>query len=289
MKKNLLYSFCLSLVTTFSSFASVADSTQSLLWKISSPEMSAPSYLFGTIHLICKDDYIWTEKMNKSLTQAKEVCMEMDMDDPSILMEVASGMISAEGKMLSDYFSKEDYALVEQFYKDSLGINISMLATMKPIVLQTLITSNVTTCDSTVSYELKISDEAKRQNKEITGLETASEQIALLNKIPIDSIISDVIKYVKGDLEELEEYHAMIAAYRTQNLPALHELILKAKEEGDDMNAFLDERNIRWIDRMTDKMDQKSVFFAVGAGHLWGDNGLINLLRSHGYTVEPVK
>ena len=66
-------------------------------------------------------------------------------------------------------------------------------------------------------------------------------------------------------------------------------MIQKSKSAGNDLDAFLDERNKKWIDRMTDKMEQKSVFFAVGAGHLWGINGVINLLRKNGYTVVPVR
>lgn len=65
-------------------------------------------------------------------------------------------------------------------------------------------------------------------------------------------------------------------------------MILKSKEEGDNMDVFLDERNEKWIDRMTDRMEQKAIFFAVGAGHLWGPNGIIELLREDGYTVEPI-
>jgi uncharacterized protein YbaP (TraB family) len=55
------------------------------------------------------------------------------------------------------------------------------------------------------------------------------------------------------------------------------------------MDAFLDERNKKWIERMEERMEQKPVFFAVGAGHLLGENGLIQLLRNSGYTVVPMK
>ena len=81
----------------------------------------------------------------------------------------------------------------------------------------------------------------------------------------------------------------MIKAYKNQDIPELYNQILKAKEEGDNLDVFLDERNEKWIDRMAERMDQRSVFFAVGAGHLWGPKGLINLLREQGYTVTPVR
>ena len=251
--------------------------------------MQQPSYLFGTIHIICKENYVWTKAMKKSLESCNEVCMEMDMDDPSIMMQIASAMMETDGKKLQDYFSEAEYTLVEKYFRDTLGINITMFSTMKPVVLQTLLTTSVSTCDSSVSYEVKLSEAAKELNIEITGLESPAEQIRLLDQIPIDSIIKELLEVASGKANDQSDYNAMIDAYVQQDVPALHNLILKAKEEGDNLNAFLDERNEKWVDRMAERMDQKSVFFAVGAGHLWGEKGLICLLREQGYIIEPQK
>lgn len=278
-----------ALLCTTGILAQDSSNNKSLLWKISGKEMRRPSYLFGTIHIVCKSNYIWTKTMKKSFDEAQEVCMEMDMDDPSILMQVATAMVEQNGKKLEDYFTPEEYSLVEKYFRDSMDINIAMFATMKPIVLQTLLTSSAPTCDSVISYEMKLSESAKEQNKEITGLETPLEQIKLLDQIPVDSIIQELVRVAKGHSEEMSEYYDMISAYTRQDIEALHGLIMKSKEEGDNMDAFLDERNEKWIDRMTERMDQKSIFFAVGAGHLWGEKGLIRLLREQGYTVEPLR
>ena len=73
-----------------------------------------------------------------------------------------------------------------------------------------------------------------------------------------------------GHTEEFSDYIAKIEAYAHQNIPQLHNLILRSKEEGDNMDAFLDERNEKWIDRMADRMDQKSVFFCRGCRPFMG-------------------
>lgn len=289
MKKALLFLAALIGVVTTLHAQSANVNNKSLLWKISGHNMTKPSYLFGTIHLICKDDYIWTDKMKRSFEACNEVCMEMDMDDPALLMQIASAMMDDQGKKLEDYFTEDQYTIVERYFKDSLGISIAMFSAMKPVVLQTLLTTSASTCDSPVSYEVKISEKAKMLNKEITGLETGLEQVRLLDKIPADSIIKELLEVAQGKDTQESDYDAMIQAYKHQDIPRLYELILKAKEQGDNLDAFLDERNEKWIDRMTERMDQKSVFFAVGAGHLWGDKGLISLLREQGYTVVPVR
>lgn len=290
MKRSLLFIFILSLAIPVCSHAhSVTDSAKSLLWRISSKEMKKPSYLFGTMHLICPEDYIWTETMKKCLRASDEVCFEMDMDDPSLLMDIASGMVNYDGKALKEYFSDSDYHKVARYIADSLHMDIAQFRQMKPAALQTILSIRSVDCDAPVSYENNIMDEAKKLKKEIIGLEEAREQLSLLDNLPADSIIAGLISLIDSNAPEKATYKKLAVLYKKQDLPALYQLILQSKEQGDNMDAFLDERNQRWISRIVEKMDQCSVFFAVGAGHLWGENGLITLLRKEGYTVKPVR
>ena len=265
------------------------NDNKSLLWRISGKHMSNPSYLFGTMHIICATDYIWTDSMEKSLANADEVCFEMDMDDPSVMMAVATAMISANGKTIKDYLTDEQYKLLTKYVEDNLHMDMSVLNQMKPVALQMLFSEKVINCDNPVSYEERIMGIAKEEKKNIVGLEEAREQIALLEKMPVDSAIQEIIRSIQSKTETDTEYEKMVMLYKNQDIQGLYRLIKKSKEAGLDMGDFLDNRNKKWIDRIVDKMDQHSVFFAVGAGHLWGDKGLISLLRKEGYNVEPVK
>ncbi len=272
--------------------ASAKDTTEankSLLWRVSSTEMKKPSYLFGTIHLICTEDYLWTTAMENSLTASDAVCFEMDMDDPSLMMQVATGMIETNGKQLKDYFTEKEYQQLAQFLSDSLHMNISMFEQMKPAALEMLFATRIVDCASSESYESNILTKAQKAKKEIEGLEDVKEQIALLDSLPVDSISNDINSMFNDHQKQVQEYKEMVELYKQQNLPALFEMIQRSKELGDNMGAFLDIRNEKWIERMVDKMDQHGVFFAVGAGHLWGETGLIQLLRKAGYMVSPVK
>lgn len=263
---------------------------KSLLWKITGKGMQSPSYLFGTMHLLCREDYLWTPAMEKSLLHTEEVCFEMNMDDPTLQIQIAMGMLSQDGKMLQDYFSQEDYAVISRFIADSLAMDISMLQQMKPAALLTLFASRVVSCTDQVSYEALILEKARLQQQIISGLETAQEQIALLDNMPGDSVATELLTLAKDYQHEKAEYSRMLEAYKQQDIIALHELIMENRDNGGaDMNLFVDQRNIRWIERIEEKMEQRSVFFAVGAGHLWGSSGLIPLLQQCGYTVVPVK
>jgi hypothetical protein len=291
MKRYLIafLSALILLINTAKAQQATHTDNKSLLWRISGKHMSKPSYLFGTMHIICVTDYIWTNKMEKSLDSSDEVCFELDMDDPSVMMQVAAAMISTDGKTIKDYLTEEQYNELKKYVDDNMHMDMSVLNQMKPVALQMLFSEKVISCDTPVSYEERIMAIAKDEKKSVVGLEEAQEQIALFEKLPVDSAIQDIIRAVTSKPETDTEYEKMVLLYKKQDVPGLYHLIKRSKEAGLDMGTFLDNRNKRWIDRIVDKMDQRSVFFAVGAGHLWGEKGLITLLRKDGYTVEPIK
>jgi len=262
---------------------------QSLLWRISGKHLAKPSYLFGTIHLICVDDYLWTPKMKESLAKSDKICFEMNLNDPNVMVQAALGLMDTSGKTLKDYFTPEQYTILKNYLKDSAGLDISLFEQMKPIALQSIIGTTGLNCDNPISYEDSIMKTGLKDNKEITGLEEPAEQINVLESIPVDTVVKQLLDDIKNNNTNDSEYWKLISAYKRQDLPALYELISSSKELGDDMGVFLNDRNKKWIPRIAGKMQQSSIFFAVGAGHLWGKDGVINLLRKDGYKVEPMK
>ncbi len=268
--------------------ASNAQNSQSLLWRISGKGMSKPSFLFGTIHLICPSDYLWTDKMKQSLDASDKVCFEMDLDDNKVMMSASEGFIDNSGKKLKEYFTPVQYEILKKFVKDSIGMDIILFQSMKPVALESVISMKATKCIDPVSYEETIMKTAKANNKEVLGLEDPSEQISVLDNAPADTVVKEIMDEIANFGKNKQEYNDMVNAYKAQQLLTLYGMITGSKGLGDNMDLYLDDRNKRWIEMMTGKMKNCTVFFAVGAGHLPGDNGVINLLRKAGYTVEPV-
>ena len=214
----------------------------------------------------------------------------MDLDDPKLMNEVAMGLMDHSGKSLEDYFTPAQYILMRQYLKDSLGMDMALFAHLKPIALESIMLKNSTGCPDPISYEDTIMKVAQTKKKDILGLETASDQLAVLGSIPVDSVIAELMEGIySGNRKDDSEYRQLIDAYKRQDIQGLFSLISKSKDFGDGLEEFLDDRNKKWIPRMDDKMKNSSVFFAVGAGHLWGENGVIHLLEQAGYTIRPVR
>ncbi len=261
---------------------------QSLLWKVSSEKLQKPSYILGTIHMVCPEDYVWTPSMDQAFQESDKVCFELDLDDPGLPRDIALGMVDASGKNLSEYFDDTTYQQLSLRLKEKFGIQIEWFRNMKPVVLQNMLTSQVLDCDQPLSYENEILKLAMSQSKEVLGLETAEEQLLLFDNLHVDSVVAQILRISMGLEEEKKNYEKMVQLYKNQDLAGLHEIIAQAGESDLDLSGFLDFRNEKWIPRIQDHMDRGAVFFAVGAGHLWGEFGLIELLRKEGYRLEPV-
>ena len=273
----------------FTLFPKTTNAQNSLLWQITGKDLDRPSYLFGTIHLICPTDFLWTSAMKTSLDATDKLCLEMDMDDPNLMMTASAGLIDKTGKKLSSYFTATEYDKLKKFMKDSMDMDIQYLEMMKPIALQTLMsTRGATLCDKPISYEEQMMKTVKASKKEIIGLETVEEQLSVLETLPADSVIKEVMEMVNNKNSNRKEYAQMVNAYKKQDITTLHKMITDSPDLGESTATLLDNRNKLWIRKMPGLMRQSSVFFAVGAGHLSGHNGVIALLRAQGYTVNPI-
>lgn len=285
MKKAtlLLFLFC----RTFFSDAQ-PPSEKSLLWEISGKDLAAPSYLFGTIHLICPKDFILTDHLKKSLARTSQVALEMDMDDPGMMAAMSKSMFMTNGSTLKSLLNQNDFDRLNKFYKDSVGMDVSTFSRAKPFILMGPLFNKVLGCQPQ-SYEIELMELAGKQHSEIIGLESIEEQMAIFDTIPYTQQAKMLLAMIDSLPYAKAEFSDMISLYKTQDLPALYALTMKSEfgMDGQD-EVMLFKRNRNWIDRILNMVKQKPTFIAVGAAHLGGEQGVIALLRKRGYQVKAV-
>jgi uncharacterized protein YbaP (TraB family) len=140
-----------------------------LLWQVSGKGLTTPSYVYGTIHMICKEDFQFSNTLKEKFRDAKEVYLEIDMDDPGMMMKMAS-MSIMKGHSLKDLMNDADYAFLSSYVKDSLGMPMMLFNRLKPITLMSLLYTKVLPCSNSESYEQTMMTMAKQQKKDIKGL-----------------------------------------------------------------------------------------------------------------------
>lgn len=272
----------------------------SLLYRISGPGLEQPSYLFGTIHIIPDDDFFLTENTKKAFESAERVVFEINLEemmDFGAQLALMSKAMMDEGLTLRDLLDEADYALVKEHF-EKMGLPLFLFERFKPMFLTIFATTELEGGSpfgkqaGMISYEMVLMDMARRAGKRIDGLETAAYQMSLFDSIPYSEQAKMLVESIRrleadtaqhGGLEQLYRWYKEGDIERLQQAVAADEEGLGPYEE-----LLLVRRNENWIPVMERMMREGPTFFAVGAGHLGGPKGVVNLLRRAGYELTPL-
>jgi hypothetical protein len=263
---------------------SVSDNSndKSLLWEISGNGLSKSSFLYGTIHMICENDYFLAEKTKKAFNATESLFLEIDLSDPNELVFMQKAAMSTEP--LSKKLTAKQLSDLEIVLRKNTGMTIQQVDNYSMLTVLSLISMKSFGCENLKFYEMEFIGLAKESKKSIGGLETIEAQIQFLNKAYSDDEMIAMLQETNG-----EETEKMVQNYINENLPELYKEITTPKLMNENSKKWmLEVRNENWAVKMPDVMKDKSTFFAVGAAHLLGKEGLINLLRKAGYSVKPL-
>ena len=295
-KKLILFLGFIAQLFNLSAQTSIPKSTQehtvsnSLLWRISGKKITHPSYLFGTIHAICNEDFFFTPKMDNALQSCQKLILEIDLTSPSMIEEYQEHMMLPEGKELKNFFqSEEEYKTFVHDATKLLGMDIEPFTKLKPFLLLSMFAMKADTCDNQTSYEMTLVDKSKPLQMKVEGLETTTSQLEIFEKMSDADMRLMLLESVKNDVVSHKEQEAMIRLYKAQNIDSLYNTIISSPEFKGHEDAMLFDRNKKWVPILENSMHQNACFVAVGAGHLAGEKGVLELLRKKGYTVEAVR
>ncbi len=266
----------------------IVKNGNTLLWKIEK-EGQETSYLYGTIHMINEEFYHFSTHLKEHVIESDAIIMEVGgMPNPITtyqLMLLDSGTVHR-------YFTPDQLLMVLEFMDTQLGVTPQEFdqtyASMKPFLLMQTITQDYFE-PTAKSYDLEVMALAAEHNIPLIGLETIEEQLGLFDKIPAEKIANMIIESIENHDEEKEETLKLMEFYAAQKVDKLLPLLQKQSPEFMEFeDLFLYNRNRAWIPKLNEEMKSKSCFIAVGAGHLFGENGIINLLELEGYRVTGI-
>lgn len=265
------------------------ESKESLLWEIKGNGLKNPSYLYGTMHIIEKNYFYFPKTLEKIIKKSNAIVMEIaDLDQA----EAMKYFVLKEGTLF-DYFTPSQQDTLIKWVTKNTGMTTDLFKStfekMKPfVVLQTVM--QVQMLGKIESFERTISGIGEDNHIKISGLETIGEQVGIFDRLTNDQQTEMVMEAIRDEDKNKAETLKMQQLYRNQQLDSLYQMIVSSGGViSDEQNAFLNDRNANWIPKIEAIVKDKRAFIAVGAGHLAGEKGVINLLREAGYSVTPVK
>ena len=290
-------------------FLSIMCSNAQLLYRISHKNLEKPSYIVGTYHLAPASFIDSISGANAALAAVDVVCGEVvmsEMESRDSQKKVQQAMLLPDGKSLTDIFTAEEMQRINDYMDKLLGMNLnnpilkSQMGKMTPMALSTQL-QLVQYMKVTPKFNpLKLIDAhfqkaAKKAGKQVAGLETVDFQIETL-------YMSTTIERQKQQLlcmVDNAEYYALqmkelSAAFFAQDIQTLCDVTEEKMGNQCDSTPQEEEmliygRNAAWVEKMPAMMGEASTLFVVGAAHLPGEKGVLELLRAKGYTVEVFK
>ncbi len=273
------------------------------LWKIEAPGATAPSYLFGTIHLPRPDVAKIPTSVAPAFESADAVFTEIPMDTGTLL-EMSTKLFLPDGRTLKDIVPDDVYqAALDELKAIKFDAPLAPRDRMKIWAF----TVSLATLEDELRYpgviplDMLLFQRAAMAGKETGGLETADEQLAIFDDISEEeqiTLLRETLTQLATARESGENLtDALVASYQSGDLDRLEADVAKSMALGESeltnrlMDRLLIQRNVLMAERMATKIEaspDQSFFFAVGAAHLYGDTGVISLLEEAGATLTRV-
>lgn len=291
----------LSLILAVMAIALAAQAQ--LLWKVSGNGLARPSYIIGTYHFAPASMIDQIPGMAQAFEGCDIVLGEIDNDEitsTQAQLAMAQAMMAPLDSTLDKLYSPEDYAIVEQVfnkYFGSMGVTINQMKMLKPSAISVQMQAMqavkyFSNFDPNDLIDMAVQKRANEMGRPSGGLETVDEQIDVLFNAPLTEQAESLLEACKKDDLFVVQSSALVEAYMAQDLAKIEEVMTDPEIGGDDaeaMDELIYDRNRNWVVKLVKIMPERACLVCVGAGHLPGEQGLLQLLRDRGFTVEPMQ
>lgn len=289
------------LLSLLATAAATLGCNAQLLWKVSGNGLEKPSYIFGTHHIAPLSVLDSVPGFNEALASADKVYGELIMSEantPQSQQKMLSYAMAPQDSLLTAVLSPVQLDSLDKVVKSYMGpmVSANQFAQMKPAMLNTVLAlvqsqKAFPTFNPAEQLDGEIQKRGAAAGKEIGAFETIDDQCQAMFGTSIVSQAEELMDLVRNDDKAADTAMKLAKAYLSGDLSTMLAIMedptVGSSEEWTE--RMLNKRNANWMRIMAGLLPTASVLIAVGAGHLPGDKGLINLLRKNGYTVSPVE
>jgi uncharacterized protein len=307
--KNILDELRTSDPTVHSAIVAAADGTENanaIFWRVEKAG-TAPSHLFGTVHLTDERVHRLSPAVQAALDGARRLVLELDDFSPDAMaQQIAKSphlvglMMYTDGRRLDRLLGGIDYQALTQALSRS-GVPTQAVGAFRPWFVTVMLA--LSECEQhrmktgLLSLDARLAKETEKRGLKTLGLETVASQLQALAAVPepdqVEILKASVRYYHRVD----DLIETMVQLYQRRQLGALWPLQLALAEKvGVARQAFdsyehalLEKRNLGMRDAALPHLAEGQAFIAVGALHLQGRNGLVSLLRGAGYAVTAIE
>jgi uncharacterized protein YbaP (TraB family) len=277
--------------------ATTETKTKAFIWKITSD--TTYIYLLGSVLVNNQEIYPLNSVIENAFTSASNLVLKINFNkinqQESDQYVVKYGMYSKEGDVFKKHIPESLYNQLQELFQ-KFGADIALYDDYKPWVIYNVMSQfilNDLGYKGELSMDSYFLGKAEKSNKNIIEMETLEFQLGLLSSIPDEAIFA-AIEYDVENPETEQDLNDIYTTWQKGDIAKMESLVFKAKLAQPEMRPYYDkmydERNINILNKIEGLLAGKETsFIVVTAGLLLGENGLLNLLKNKGFTVEQLE
>ncbi len=297
MKKNVgrlsLVGVIFLLLLQFISVQAVeAQQRNSFLWSVRSK--TATVYILGSVHFLKQESYPLSPAIEAAFDRSSTLVVEANVNDPgkADLGNLLNRAIYTDGSTLDRRISSETYQLAEK-EAEKLGLPIELIQRQRPWYLAlTFEGLELMRLGFDPKYGVDVHFLAKAANKKkIVELESLEEQINMLSGFS-NSDQELLLLYTLKDLNMLsDEIENIVTAWTAGDAKGIESILTRSLREeprlAPVLKKLVDDRNVKMVSKIEGFLKTgQTCFVVVGAGHLVGNKGIVNMLKEKGYLIQ---
>lgn len=278
--------------------AAKVPNAKGIFWKIEKPGV-ATSYLLGTMHVTDPRVLKMPSGADRLLAEAKTIVIESNeiLDQNKAMAGILSKpelTMLTDGKTIEKLMKPDDLAVLEEGLKKR-GVPLATVSRMQPWMLMSLV--SLPACElarqgNTAFLDKRIALDAAAEGKTVKGLETLAEQLSAMAAIPTEMHLKSLVETIKLGPKMDDVFETMTQLYLSGEIGFTMPFLKQVAPDGSDNAGYAEfeelivtKRNHLMAERAAPILNEGNVFMAVGALHLPGEEGLVELLRKQGFTV----
>lgn len=257
----------------------------SLLWEIKPGYSSPSSFLYGTMHVQDQRVFRLSDQLKDLIQNCEAFATEIDLTQKAPQVNPQSLLIP-NNETLLDYLPEKKFSKLQKIILKAFEIDLHLFLRTLPILTVNELTNRILTQDQHLNLDAYLSEFAHTIGRQMYGIETLEEHLQILQRIPIAYQVDNlklvgrnVTKYRKLILRWVQLYEQG----QSQKL-----YLASRRSLGKLKKLMLYDRNAIMANRIIKLMQSHTLFCAIGAAHLPGEQGVIRMLQQKGYTLKPV-
>ncbi len=280
---------------TFSEIAAhdlSSSSGRHVLWKVQSQQNTV--YLAGSIHVLQEQHYPLPQVFDAAFHESSHVMFEVNLKElssPTLQMTMVQKGLYLNGESLENVLSSSGFATAKRSMA-ALGRRLEDFNQMKPWMAATSVMAlelQELGFESAHGVDRYYFEKAQAAGKSIKSLETVEFQLDLFDRLP-GGVQEQFLLQTLTELKDLDqEVRELVRAWQQGDVTMLERLLGSMRDYPELYQSLVVDRNVNWLPHVEAALEAPApVFVVVGALHLLGTDGLVEVLKSKGYLVQQL-